>query len=268
MSLRQELFLESGMQCQSHMDQTCRVGHGDKPTSAVDWQTRHRLIGNSILNQKTCLQETDKAESGKDIHASCAEYVEIFKEADKNVDGLIEASDAKRVMDQSELPPVELAHIWALCDEDRDGRLTLEEFLCAMHLISLRRNGSELPTELPIELLEMAQTVAQENPAPRLSAQEPVDASWHVLARGMAEYREAFRDLDASSSGYISVQTAMELMERSELPFGDLAYILRLCDMDRDGRLSFGEFVGALHLVSARRRGGPLPSSLPPDVST
>mmetsp|Transcript_59771 Transcript_59771/g.142235 ORF Transcript_59771/g.142235 Transcript_59771/m.142235 type:complete len:965 (+) Transcript_59771:72-2966(+) len=202
------------------------------------------------------------------FRASCNEYVEVFKEIDKNIDGLIEAHDAKKVMDESGLPAVELAHIWALCDEDRDGRLTLEEFLCAMQLVSLRRQGEDLPTELPTELIEMARSVAQENPAPRLSAQEPLEASWQELSRGMSEYREVFRDLDTVGSGYVSLQDARTLMARSEVPAEDLAYILRLCDVDRDLRLSFGEFVGAMHLVSRRREGGPLPSALPPDVST
>ncbi len=49
----------------------------------------------------------------------------------------------------------ELRKIWQLADATRDGCLSLEEFLAAMHLVVLRRNDIALPEELPESLRPM-----------------------------------------------------------------------------------------------------------------
>ena len=41
----------------------------------------------------------------------------------------------------SQLPDDELAAIWELADLDADGRLLLDEFAIAMHLVTRRRAG-------------------------------------------------------------------------------------------------------------------------------
>ena len=47
------------------------------------------------------------------------------------------------------LPISELRTIWQLSDVSKDGGLSLEEFLTAMHLVVLRRNDIKLPETLP-----------------------------------------------------------------------------------------------------------------------
>lgn len=41
----------------------------------------------------------------------------------------------RNVLAQSQLPNVTLAEIWNLSDVNKDGRLSVEEFCIAMHLI-------------------------------------------------------------------------------------------------------------------------------------
>lgn len=56
---------------------------------------------------------------------------------------------AKEFFEKSKLPIAELRKIWQLSDVTKDGCLTMEEFLTAMHLVVLRRNDIELPESLP-----------------------------------------------------------------------------------------------------------------------
>jgi hypothetical protein len=50
----------------------------------------------------------------------------------------------------------ELARIWALSDMDRDSQLSQQEFIIAMHLITKRVGGDELPETTPASLVESA----------------------------------------------------------------------------------------------------------------
>jgi EH domain-containing protein 1 len=60
---------------------------------------------------------------------------------------------AKAEMVKSKLPNSVLSKIWKLSDVDNDGFLDTEEFALAMHLINIKLDGHELPTELPSHLI-------------------------------------------------------------------------------------------------------------------
>lgn len=55
--------------------------------------------------------------------------------------------------EKSRLPVNELRKIWQLADITKDGALSLQEFMTAMHLVVLRRNHIELPDTLPPSLI-------------------------------------------------------------------------------------------------------------------
>jgi hypothetical protein len=59
-------------------------------------------------------------------------------------------AQAKEFFEKSRLPIQELRQIWQLSDVTKDGCLSLEEFLTAMHLVVLRRNDIPLPDQLPL----------------------------------------------------------------------------------------------------------------------
>lgn len=69
------------------------------------------------------------------------------------VDGKITGASAKSEMMKSKLPNTTLGKIWKLSDIDKDGYLDNEEFALAMHLINVKLDGHEIPSELPEHLI-------------------------------------------------------------------------------------------------------------------
>lgn len=60
---------------------------------------------------------------------------------------------AKSEMVKSKLPNSVLSKVWKLADVDKDGMLDSDEFALAMHLINVKIDGNELPSELPPHLV-------------------------------------------------------------------------------------------------------------------
>jgi len=67
--------------------------------------------------------------------------------------GKITGAVAKAEMLKSKLPNNVLGKIWKLSDVDKDGMLDSEEFALAMHLMNVKLEGHDLPTELPPHLI-------------------------------------------------------------------------------------------------------------------
>ena len=76
-------------------------------------------------------------------------YTTQFFNMQPNPSGIIPGTLAKEFFERSRLPISELRTIWQLSDVGKDGGLSLEEFLTAMHLVVLRRNDIQLPETLP-----------------------------------------------------------------------------------------------------------------------
>ncbi|KAK6030707.1 EF hand [Ostertagia ostertagi] len=72
-----------------------------------------------------------------------------FAACDTDSDGLVNGNDVKHVLLGSGLPQQALAHIWALCDINRTGKLNQEQFALIVHLVNMRKRGEELPSTLP-----------------------------------------------------------------------------------------------------------------------
>ena len=66
-----------------------------------------------------------------------------------------------------------------------------------------------------------------------------------------------------SEAGSVSEAGARKLLQRSKIPEAELDRVLELADLDRDGRLTLDEFAIAMHLVTKRTAGEPLPEILP-----
>ncbi|CAK6979039.1 EH domain-containing protein 4 [Scomber scombrus] len=79
-------------------------------------------------------------------------YDEIFYTL-MPVNGKITGVNAKKEMMNSRLPNTVLGKIWKLADCDKDGMLDDEEFALAQHLIKVKLEGYELPSELPEHLV-------------------------------------------------------------------------------------------------------------------
>ena len=76
------------------------------------------------------------------------------------VNGFITGDQARGLFLQSGLPGPVLAQIWQLADVDADGKLDVNEFSIAFHLIALRLKGIEPPPTLPPSLRALITPVA------------------------------------------------------------------------------------------------------------
>lgn len=99
------------------------------------------------------------------------------------------------------------------------------------------------------------------------SSADVLTDSWAIAPERLALYVGAFHKADADHDGFVSGPEAKEVLERTALPESELILIWHLADEDRDGYLSYGEFVCAMHLGYRRAKEGlPVPSILPPEL--
>lgn len=80
-------------------------------------------------------------------------YDQLFKAWDGFNKGFIGGDVAIEVMGQSGLPKTDLEKVWTLSDPGNRGRLDMDEFAVAMHLIYRKLNGYPVPNQLPPELV-------------------------------------------------------------------------------------------------------------------
>lgn len=80
-------------------------------------------------------------------------YDQLFRAWDGLNKGYIGGETAKEIMGQSGLSREDLERIWTLSDPHNRGRLNMDEFAVAMHLIYRRLNGYPIPNRLPPELI-------------------------------------------------------------------------------------------------------------------
>ncbi|GAB7349676.1 hypothetical protein MBLNU459_g0348t1 [Dothideomycetes sp. NU459] len=80
-------------------------------------------------------------------------YDEMFKAWDGFGKGYITGSQAIEIFGQSGLEKPDLERVWTLSDPHNRGRLNLDEFAVAMHLIYRKLNGYPVPAQLPPELV-------------------------------------------------------------------------------------------------------------------
>lgn len=80
-------------------------------------------------------------------------YDDLFKSWDGFGKGFIGGDQAIEIFGQSGLPKPDLERIWTLSDPTNRGRLNLDEFAVAMHLIYRKLNGYPVPNRLPPELV-------------------------------------------------------------------------------------------------------------------
>ncbi|XP_067448433.1 intersectin-2b isoform X2 [Thunnus thynnus] len=93
-------------------------------------------------------------------HASRLKYRQQFNSLDKGMTGYLTGLQVRGAMTTTMLTQTQLASIWTLADVDKDGKLKAEEFILAMHLVDMAKNGQPLPLTLPTELVPPSQRVA------------------------------------------------------------------------------------------------------------
>ncbi|KAJ5491487.1 Actin cytoskeleton-regulatory complex protein pan1 [Penicillium diatomitis] len=79
-------------------------------------------------------------------------------------------------------------------------------------------------------------------------------------------YDDIFRNWDKSRSGFVSGETAIEMIGQCGLSRSDLERIWTLADFHNRGRLNMDEFAVFIHLVYLGNAGHPIPSRLPAEL--
>ncbi|KAI0097098.1 hypothetical protein F4814DRAFT_126239 [Daldinia grandis] len=80
-------------------------------------------------------------------------YDQLFRVWDGLGKGFIGGDQAIEIFGQSGLEKPDLERIWTLADNGNKGKLNLDEFAVAMHLIYRKLNGYPIPNVLPPELV-------------------------------------------------------------------------------------------------------------------
>lgn len=79
------------------------------------------------------------------------QYRDTFDQ--RQVNGFITGAAAKEILTASGLDKPSLRKIWELSDMDKDGQLSLEEYVIAMFLTSRVKEGEALPAALDPEMI-------------------------------------------------------------------------------------------------------------------
>ncbi|KAJ6184369.1 hypothetical protein N7519_005670 [Penicillium mononematosum] len=90
--------------------------------------------------------------------------------------------------------------------------------------------------------------------------------AWAITKEEKKIYDDLFRAWDGFRKGFISGETAIEIMGQSGLNRKDLERIWTLADPHNRGRLNMDEFAVAMHLIYRALNGYPVPSRLPPEL--
>merc|ERR1719419_1824707 len=80
-------------------------------------------------------------------------YMAQFQANDRAKTGFLAAVQARGILLQTGLAQQTLASVWNLADIDKDGKLSVEEFIVAMHLCDMGMKGEPIPTQLPLNLV-------------------------------------------------------------------------------------------------------------------
>jgi hypothetical protein len=97
----------------------------------------------------------DEDEPAADDGWALSEYVAQYKPEFDAVQkgGKVSGGAAKKVLGSSGLPTTQLREIWNLADVDGDGQLDEHEFVVAMFLVAMVKQGHGVPAQLDPEML-------------------------------------------------------------------------------------------------------------------
>ena len=125
-------------------------------------------------------------------------YSQMFQSNDQSSSGYLGGQAAKTLLLQTGLAQATLVQVWNLSDHDKDGQLSLEEFIVAMHLCDFARAGNTLPTALPVELQPQRAKTAS---LPITSSPSPVFNSPPALANALVQQQSSAATALATAAG-------------------------------------------------------------------
>ncbi|CAJ0912213.1 18022_t:CDS:10, partial [Entrophospora sp. SA101] len=188
--------------------------------------------------------------------------------------GLVDGNKAREIFLRSKLSLETLRQIWKLADTNNRGKLDVNEFIIAMHLIKqyMNKNIKEIPQTLPNGFYEM---VAGNSSSPLISpaarsftdgfnTKSPfIEHPWDVTLEEKTKYDKIFDSIDQMKRGFLTGDEAANFFMKSKLNQATLAMIWDLSDIDKTGHLNHEKFAVAMYLIQKKLKGFPLPTILP-----
>eukprot|EP01129_Flabellula_baltica_P010499 TRINITY_DN4443_c0_g1_i1.p1 TRINITY_DN4443_c0_g1~~TRINITY_DN4443_c0_g1_i1.p1 ORF type:complete len:478 (+),score=130.32 TRINITY_DN4443_c0_g1_i1:20-1453(+) len=218
-------------------------------------------------------------------------YYGFFTKLDTDGDGFVTGGEAQAFFVKSNVANNVLAQIWAMSDLDKDNRLDFNEFCVAIYLVQAAQAGRTIPTQLPMELKESAfgrsgsstprsgddilaslvdlPSLKQKTVVTNVKPEKPKTSNpgiWVITPKEKATFTKTYLSLDKNNDGYISTFEAKDTFMMSQLQKADLAKIVSLVDFDKDGKLNKLEFFLAMKLIIQRRKGTPVPDTIPDEL--
>lgn len=225
-------------------------------------------------------------------------FSSLFAKTVGSPSGELEGSQARDIFMKAKLPTPTLGQIWSLVDRYNVGKLNVDAFVIAMHLIQNLLSGqiNQLPPFLPESIwqsvlqqhqgatLPGAPQVAPQSPS-RVSSRQlshssvnsqlttvrhsrdsyvaPPADEWVVTPTMKQQYDSIFANLDKAKKGELNPDQVASFLMTSKLKQEDLAAVWDLADIHNLGIFTRFEFSIALALVNKRLAGGELPNVVP-----
>mmetsp|Transcript_51495 Transcript_51495/g.167042 ORF Transcript_51495/g.167042 Transcript_51495/m.167042 type:complete len:871 (-) Transcript_51495:64-2676(-) len=216
-------------------------------------------------------------------------YLGYFRSLDSSGSGRIAGPIVVNFLSTSGLDRNLLHQIWGIADGRNSGSLTAEDFGVAMRLVAhvqagkpVSPNLAQMPPPQPPRfgggppgsaLAASAAMVSPQDMRGRASRSPVRPVASVPTPSELRKYARLFMRSDRDGDCRLTMDEAREIFQRSGLGGHLLGHFWDLIDMNRNGTLSFPEFVGGMHLISHHlhqvrhvNQASPLPSSLPPEL--
>eukprot|EP00917_Polyrhabdina_sp_WS-2016_P006719 GHVP01014978.1.p1 GENE.GHVP01014978.1~~GHVP01014978.1.p1 ORF type:complete len:816 (+),score=208.23 GHVP01014978.1:62-2509(+) len=168
-------------------------------------------------------------------------YVQAFLENDSNSDGFVEGTEAQAFFSRSGLPTVDLSEIWTLSDRDMDGKLSINEFIVAMHLVSKRVSGFPLPHVLPTALQNEFDNHTNRS-LPKVDAKDTLD-DWGKTENSIFGSKSQFPTPDLSSDLFGEQESEKKETDSKSKKKSKKKKKEKDENQDDDGGVTFGDMV-------------------------
>ncbi|PVV03015.1 hypothetical protein BB560_002533 [Smittium megazygosporum] len=195
--------------------------------------------------------------------AEFQQYHKLFHSSGA-INNYLSLQSAKNLFSKSNLGSDVVEKICTLVNPTKKVYISLNEFVTSMYLIKrlMNKDIRSVPESIPDSFRQQLEATSKmiEPKKEQVTADDP----WELNQAEISRFEKQFLALDKSNSGFVSGDVAASFFLKSKLPEADLAAIWDLCDIHNTGRLSKGEFVSALALISRKLTGVQVPKSLPP----
>jgi len=201
-------------------------------------------------------------------------YAQCWALADTASQGRVGGLQAVNFLSTSGLDRKVLKQIWDIADSAVTGFLGPDEFSIALRLVAHAQAGRPMSPELihhePQALPSfqgMGAPPGTSNGDSRDRGRSPVRSDRLMpTPRDLRKYGRLFLTQLVGRGPNLPADNARELFGQTALPGDVLAQIWDVSDADRDGMLSWPEFVVAMHMIRRARAGQQIQQQIPVDL--